>query len=50
MFANMPDEQGQVVRRLLGLLEEVEEMSMENIPLTSIMREFIGGSTFKKFL
>jgi len=50
VIANMPDEQGQVVRRLLGLLEEVEEMSMENIPLTSIMREFIGGSTFKKFL
>lgn len=43
-------EQGELVRHLLGLVDEFEAMPMENIPLTSIMREFIGGSTFKKSL
>ncbi|MCQ2363608.1 MAG: hypothetical protein MJ041_04690, partial [Acidaminococcaceae bacterium] len=47
---DLSGEQGELVRHLLGLVDEFEAMPMDNIPLTSIMREFIGGSTFKKSL
>ena len=32
-------------RRLLGLLEFFPEVSEQNVPLNSILREFIGGSS-----
>jgi len=50
IIKTLSGEQGDVVRHLLGLLDEMETMSMKNIPLTSIMREFIGGSTFEECL
>ena len=33
-------------RRLLGFLEFVNSASAEDVPPTSLLREFIGGSAF----
>lgn len=41
---------GAKARNLLKMLENIVEIPIDDIPLTSIMREFVGGSTFRKHL
>lgn len=41
---------GNKARQLLRILNELDVIPIADIPLTSIMREFVGGSTFKKHL
>lgn len=41
---------GEKARYLIYILKELKEIPIDDIPLTSIMREFVGGSTFKKHL
>lgn len=41
---------GDKARQLLKILNELDVIPIGDIPLTSIMREFVGGSTFRRHL
>lgn len=53
LLEELADDDGRIgnkVRELLYILSKLDVIPTEDIPRTSIMREFVGGSTFKKHL
>lgn len=53
LLASVPKEEKEayfIARRMLGLLQLIEPLDDEAIPNNSIMKEFIGGSTFASAL
>lgn len=48
-FQNVPDDADRVkeLKQLPSVLEQFESMSSENVPIDSVLREFIGGGKYK---